>query len=363
MEILILANSDGGLYKFRQELIEELVKKNAVICCIPNEDGYIDKLKRMGCMIIRTPINRRGMNPLEDLKLLILYRRIIIDKKPDVVLTYTIKPNVYGGVACQLTNTPYISNVTGLGTSIENGGIISKIALTLYRIGISKSNCVFFQNKNNRQIFIDNHVVHGKTRTIPGSGVNLNTYPAEPYPDDGDEFRFLFVGRIMKDKGINELFGALKQLHDDGFNATLDMVGGCDEDYMELLNQYEQQGLIRYHDRQDDVHKYYKLAHCVTLPSYHEGMANVLLEAASTTRPVIASRIPGCQETFDEDITGIGCESRDTSSLLQAMRKMYKLSNDVRKQMGLKGREKVKKEFDRQIVVDAYIDEIDKATQ
>lgn len=368
MTILILSNNAGGLYNFRRELIEELVTNQnySVICCVPCFDDdkisveYLYKLKKLGCTVIRTAFNRRGKNPLEDIKLFLLYRQIIKDKKPDVVLTYTIKPNVYGGIACQSQGVPYIANVTGLGTAIENGGLLQRVALTLYRIGLKNARCVFFQNESNYKTFYRQQIVNTKTRIIPGSGVNTKTHRLESYPPDEDDgtIRFLFVGRIMKDKGIEELLEAVKQLKNEGKKLSLDVVGGCDEDYVKLLEAYEKQELITYHGKRDNMHDYYTNAHCVVLPSYHEGMANVLLEAAATGRPVIASDIPGCREAFDEGITGLGCKPRDVSSLVEAMAKMCTLSNDIRRKMGEAGREKIKKQFDRQIVVDAYMEEM-----
>ena len=172
MNILILSNSDSGLYQFRKEVIEALSKKHTVTCSVPNADGYIDKLEELGCKCIPTEFNRRGKNPIEDLVLLHKYHSFIKKIRPGVVLTYTIKPNVYGGIACQLHKIPYLSNVTGLGTTIENGGIISKISLILYRIGLRGATCVFFQNKQNMKLFKTKKIVRGPVRLIPGSGVN-----------------------------------------------------------------------------------------------------------------------------------------------------------------------------------------------
>lgn len=361
MRILVLSNNDGGLYKFRKELLEKLCEDNTVICSVPESDGYIDKIEKIGCKCIRTCIDRRGKNPLKDLKLYKTYLSIIKREKPDVVLTYTIKPNIYGGIACQKSKIPYITNVTGLGTAIENGGIVSKVLAHLYKIGLKRANCIFFQNSENKSFFEKKGVVSNKTRLIPGSGVNTSAYSLEAYPEDGEEFRFLFVGRIMKDKGIEELLKAFEIVHKKWEKASLDIVGYCDEDYSEQIEKFEKEGCVKYHGKQSEVHAFYKRAHCVVLPSYHEGMANVLLEAESTGRPVIASRIPGCQETFDEGITGLGCAAKDVDSLAKSMEKMLTMTWDSRKKMGLLGREKVSREFERTIVVNAYAEEIEKA--
>ena len=358
-KVLILANNDVGLYKFRKELIEELCKKNKVIISLPYGD-LVEDLKKLGCKYIRQEFNRRGTNPLADIEQMIGYVELIKKVRPDVVLSYTIKPNVYGGLACQLTRTPYIANVTGLGTSIENGGVMQLLTTNLYKAGLRKASCVFFQNSSNHKLFKHKKIVKGHTRVIPGSGVNTKFHNYEDYPDETDGIRFLFVGRIMKDKGIEELLAAMKALHSDYPNISLDIVGGYDEDYSDTLDKAAAGGYVRYHGRQEEVHDFYKNCHCVVLPSYHEGMANVLLEGASTGRPVVATNIPGCKETFNEAKTGFGCKVKDAKSLENAMRKFLSLSHEEKAQMGLAGREKVKKEFDRSIIVNAYLDEINR---
>ena len=279
--------------------------------------------------------------------------------KPDVVLTYTIKPNVYGGLVCGIMKIPYLVNVTGLGTTIENGGVLATISTTLYRIGLKKARCVFFQNKENQKLFVDKGIVKGRTRLIPGSGVNLQTHKLEPYPDDNEGIRFLFVGRIMKDKGIGELLSAIKEIHSVNQNVVLDVVGFCDEDYSVALNEAEKEGAINNHGLQSDVHPFYTNCHCTVLPSYHEGMANVMLEASSTGRPVITTRVPGCQETFDEGITGFGCDVKSTESLKQAMLRFLSIDQAEREQMGQAAREKMIREYDRNIVLKAYKEEIE----
>lgn len=361
MRVLILANNDGGLYQFRRELIEQLVIENEVICCVPDSDGFIERLEVLGTKCIIIDLNRRSINPIEDFKLYRTYIRIIKSVNPDVVLTYTIKPNVYGSMACQRRKIPYISNITGLGTAIENGGLLSRVSLSMYKMGLRKASCVFFQNKQNKKVFEEKKIVKGNARLIPGSGVNTINYAYQSYPEDGEVFHFLFVGRIMKDKGIEELLSATDMLSKEGKKVFLDVVGGCDEDYSKLIDQYEKQGLIKYYGEQKDVHPYYKKTQCVVLPSYHEGMANVMLEAASTGRPIITTRIPGCQETFDEGVTGFGCDVKNIDSLKAAMNRMYMTSWEDRRKMGVAGREKVRREFERRIIVDAYVEEIKQA--
>ena len=360
MRILILANNDGGLYKFRKELLETLVKEHDVFFCVPNGES-VEKIISIGCKFVEcTLMQRRGTNPVKDLRLMRFYQKVLGNIKPDVVLTYTIKPNVYGGIVCRQKGIPYIANVTGLGTSIENGGVLSKIATKLYKIGLKGANCVFFQNKANQKYFTDHKLVKGKTKLIPGSGVNLAAYPFKEYPPDSNIIRFLFVGRVMKDKGIEELLQAIRLVRQEAENANVhvDIVGGCEEDYLEKLHIAEAEGDITYHGSQPDVHPFYENCHCVVLPSYHEGTSNVLLEASSTGRPVITTRVPGCQEVFDEGITGFGCDVRSAESLAAAMKLFIKLPQEKCIAIGKAAREKMKREYDRNIVIDAYKKEI-----
>ena len=358
MRVLILANIGLGLYKFRRELLEELVKDNEVYFCIP-DDEYVEPIKAIGCQFIDNPLlDRHGTNPIQDLKLISFYKKVLQDIKPDIVFTYTIKCNAYGGMACASLGVPYVANVTGLGMAIENGGLMQKISLALYKMGLRKAQKVFFQNTENRDFMVSRGVVKGACDMLPGSGVNLKMNCVEPYPDDKDGIRFLFVGRIMKDKGIVELLEAIHQIHKEHRNVTLDIVGGSDEDYSEALKKAEQEGSIHYCGFQSDVHPFYTNCHCAVLPSYHEGTANVMLEASSTGRPVITTRVPGCKETFDEGITGFGCEAKSTESLVEAMKKFLSVSQDQRREMGLAARAKMEAEYDRNFVIEAYREEI-----
>jgi glycosyltransferase involved in cell wall biosynthesis len=358
MKILVLANFGMGLYNFRKELLEELINQNSeVYISLPN-DEFVPKLVNLGCKFIETPLERRGTNPIKDIKLLFHYIKIIKLIKPDVILTYTIKPNVYGGFACRIAMTPYITNITGLGTSLENKGVIQKITLGLYRVGLKRASCIFFQNETNRKFFFDKNVVKSKTRILPGSGVNLAQHPLEEYPDNDEKDRFLFIGRMMKAKGVEELLQAAKTVKEKYPNAQFDLIGSCEENYYQQLAELNKSGIINYHGQQEDVHSFIKNSHATILPSYHEGTANVLLESASSGRPVLASRVPGCIETFDEDVSGFGFEVKSVESLVEAIIKFIKLPYEQKKAMGIAGRKKMENEYDRRIVINAYMNEI-----
>jgi len=362
--ILVLTNSINGLYSFRRELIDRLIKDNCEVTISSPEDTKSFYFDNIGCKLIHTSINRRGINPVADFKLIYRYFKMIRKVKPNVVLTYTIKPNVYGGLACRLLRIPYIANITGLGTSIENKGTLRTISLFLYEVGLKKAHAIFFQNKSNKEYFIKNQIVNKNlSRKIPGSGVNIDYHIFEEYPTNDEIIKFLFIGRIMKSKGIDELLEAAQMIKNIYPKTEFHFVGGKEENYNVTLNNLTKKGIIHYHGRQETVHYFIKNCHATINPSYHEGMSNVLLEAASTGRPVLASNIPGCKETFDEGISGFGFEVKNVGSLVETIIKFIELSYEEKKKMGIAGRKKMENEFDRNLVVEAYLEEIRLATE
>lgn len=358
-KVLILANSSGGLYDFRNELLLKLLEEYQVVVSIP-DDVRIKELSEEGCKVVHTPINRRGMNPLEDIRLLQSYIRLIKQEAPRLILTYTIKPNIYGGFCCRYMKIPYISTVTGLGSTFQRKGMLLKMIATMYRIGLKRAECVFFQNEENKRIFEGYNIKGKDSRLVSGSGVNLKRHIFEPYPEC-DEVRFLFVGRMMREKGIEELLSAAKELH--GQKVIFELLGYCDEDYQNRLDAEEKEGVIKQLGFNPDVHEYIKNCSALILPTYHEGMSNVLMEASATGRPVIASNISGCKEIFEEGVTGFGCEPGSSEDLIRAVRKFLTLKVEERAAMGRNARAKMEREFDRNKVVGVYINEINNVLQ
>ena len=352
--ILVLGNSSGGLYDFRNELLLKLLQKHRVVVSLPDE-VKTKELAEEGCEVRFTEINRRGMNPLQDIRLYRSYKKLLKEVKPDMVLLYTIKPDVYGGLACRMGKVSYMATITGLGSTFQKDNLLKKLIVRMYRTGLKKAECIFFQNEQNRRIFEECGIKGKKSLLVHGSGVNLAKHTPAPYPEQ-ERTRFLFIGRIMREKGIDQFLEAAKVLH--GENVTFETLGYCDEDYGELLDAYEKQGMVIRHGFHTNVEDYLKDASAIVLPTYHEGMSNVVLEASATARPVLASDIPGCREGYDEGITGFGYPARDKEALLAALRKFMALSYEEKKQMGLNARTKMEREFDRQQVVNAYIEEI-----
>ena len=350
-KILILANSDVGLYLFRKELIIELIKHQEVHIALP-EGEYISALKSLGCKFHHVPVDRRGINPFSDLKLILKYAALIKKIKPNKIITYTIKPNIYGGIVAAWGNLPYAVNVTGLGTAFEKGKLLRKFVSFLYKLALRKAGVVFFENKANRNIFLKERIIRkAQACVLHGAGVNLDTFSVLPYPENTIGFSFLFMGRVMKEKGIDELLFAMKRLRDENYDCVLDIVGGLEEDYQDEIRQYEKEGWIHYHGFQSNVKPFIENCQCAILPSWHEGMSNTNLECAASGRPIITSAIPGCKEAVTDGISGYLSEAGNADSLYVCMKKMMQLSKRERELMGKAGRERMVKYFDRKAVI------------
>lgn len=355
-KIMIVCNHLVGLLSFRKELIEKLLdEKNEVIVLAPFHK-FSQNLKDMGCKYIETKMDSRGTNPIKDLKLLIQYRKIIKQEKPDIVLTYTIKPNVYAGYVCSKLNIPYIANVTGLGTSVEQNGLLQKITIFLYKIGLKKAKCVFVQNKDNLDFLLTHKMIQGKYQLIPGSGVNLKYHSLLPYPNDR-VIRFLFISRILYEKGIDEYLECAKSIHKKYPNTEFHILGSCDsKEYLEKINELDKENIVIYHGQVDDVREFHKISHCTIHPSFYpEGMSNVLLESCAAGRPVITTNRPGCKEIVEDGINGYLIECKDTKALIEKTEEFINLSLNDKKNMGMAARRKVEKKFDRNIVIDSYL--------
>ena len=352
-KVLILANNDVGLYKFRKELIEELLKDYEVYISLPY-GNFVNDLINIGCNFIDTTIDRRGINPINDLKLICQYKRLVKKICPDIILSYTIKPNIYGAYVAKKRNIPVFANITGLGSAVENGGLLQKITVLMYKFAFSKTQTVFFQNKENMQFFEDKKIAVGKHKLLPGSGVNLQHFKPLKYPDDKTT-EFVFISRIMKEKGIDQYLEAAKYIRNKYPNTRFHICGFCEEDYEDILKEYQNQGIIIYHGLLDDVRKILKITHCTIHPTYYpEGMSNVLLESCACARPIITTDRSGCKEIVDNGVNGYIVKQKDSRDLIDKIEKFLNLSYEDKKSMGLYARNKVESEFDRNIVVNIY---------
>jgi len=353
MKTLILANNSTGLYIFRNDLVRAMKNKNMEVVASTPFDDKVAELTNLDVRLIDTPMDRRGMNPVKDFSLLMNYYQLIKNEKPNLVITYTIKPNIYGGIICRLKKIPYAVNITGLGTAFEGQGFLRKIVTAMYKYALKKAKVVFFENAENMKLFLYEMIIsRDQAVLLNGAGVNLDRFRILPYPEDCENMRFLFMGRVMTEKGVNELFEAMRMLKKDGFNCTLDMLGGFDENYEQKIKEAEAEGWLKYHGHQSDVRPFIDSCHCFVLPSYHEGMANTNLECASSGRPLITSNIPGCKEAVIDGVSGLLCEPKNVESLYQAMRQMAEMGVEERIAMGLAGRKHMEDVFDKKKVVE-----------
>ena len=361
MKILILANSCVGLYKFRKELLQRLVKDNHEVFVSVPDGEFIPQIKEIGCRFLDTAIERRGTNPLKDMGLLRMYKFYLSEIKPDIVLTYTIKPNVYGGMACQKFGVPYVANVTGLGSAVENGGILQFVTTTLYKMGLKKAQKVFFQNEANLDFMKEKGIVKKNYDLIPGSGVNLEQYRLLDYPKK-DTVDFVYVGRMMAEKGFGLYLDAAEYIKAKYPETAFHICGQYEDDFKERVDKLINDGVVVYHGLVDDMVSVYRDIHCTVHPTYYpEGMSNVLLESLACGRPIITTDRPGCKEIVDDGINGFMVKQKDANDLIEKIEKFLQLSYEERKKLGLNGREKVEKSFDRNIVIERYLEEIEKA--
>ncbi|WP_028273541.1 glycosyltransferase family 4 protein [Atopococcus tabaci] len=360
-KVLIFSNHPAYTFNLRKEVIDGFVREGYHITLVVPYGEEIKYFEKMGVKLVDITLVGRTTNPLTDLKLLRDNIRIIKNEKPDVILTYTTKQNIYGGLAARMTSVPYIPMMTGLGGAMENPGILQKITSTLYRAGTKKATTVFVQNTAILEKMKQFDMVNSPIRMTPGSGVSLERHAFADYPEKETPLQFVFIGRIMKDKGIFDLIEAIKRVKKTFPDVVFKIIGeGHLEEDTERVRAAEAEGLVEYLGPQADVRPYIRESHATILPSYYEGMANVLLESASAGRPVLASNVPGCRETFDEGISGIGFEAKNVDSLTEAIERFIQLPYEKKREMGLAGRKKMEREFSRELILQMYIEEIEK---
>lgn len=357
--VLVLANSLSGLYSFRKEVMAAIENNGySVVISTPHDvKEKEDFFRGIGCEFEFIEIDRRGTNPVRDLSLIRKYKKLIRKTRPLVILTYTIKPNIYGGIAARRLHIPQLANITGLGTAIENPGLLQKFTILMYRFGLKKAEKVFYQNSS-IQAFCKEHHIGEAGLLLPGSGVNLEWHTFQEYPLENTRMKFNFIGRVMKDKGVKEYLEAAQYLRDNYPQTEFHILGACEEHYDDILKELQDKGVIVWHGAVSDVRPYIKDSWCTVHPSYHEGMANVLLETCAGGRPVIACDINGCKEAVDDGVNGYLCVVKDSDDLINKIEKFVLLPYEQKVKMGLAARKKMEQEFDRMIVIKAYLKEI-----
>lgn len=355
-KILILSNHYNTLRIFRRELIIRLAQDgHKILIAIPQcEPEYKKVLEEYGASVCFVEMERRGMNPIKDIKLIETYKGLIAEFKPDKVIAYTIKCNIYGGYACKKQNIPFYANITGLGSAFQGNGKMRRLVSSMYKHSLDKAEVIFFENAGNRDTLLEDGIVRKEqTVVMPGAGVNLDEFCYCPYPDDKDGVTFLFVGRIMQEKGVDELFEAIEYICGKYPKTAFEFIGWYEDDYYkEKIEAMQAKGYVHYDGWQAEVRPFYEKCHCIIHPSWHEGMSNTLLEGAACGRPLITNRIHGCMEAVDEGVNGFLCKKKSTESVKENLERFLNLSNEQRRQMGVAGREKMKRDFDKFDVVE-----------
>ena len=361
-KVLILANVSDGLYNLRFELVKELIQQGFQVYFTvlqPKEDEKVKLLVEAGAVHIQTPFEIRGTNPIKDFQLIRQYYKIVKEVDPDIVLTYTIKPNIYGTFVASRFRKPVVMNITGIGSSLARRNRYQNIVQLMYKFACRKAFMVFFQNQANLDFFLRNRLVdESKARLIPGSGVNIDKFFPIAKSTRDNMIKFLFIGRIMKEKGIDEYLAAADAITERYANAEFQLLGPFEEKgYRDTLFNIKNDR-IKYLGVSNDVREEIKEVDCIVNPSYHEGMSNVLLEGAAMGKPLIASDIPGCKEIIKDGHNGYLFKVQSTSALIDKLVEFMELDGNDRTVMGANSREKIETEFDRNIVIKQYLEVI-----
>jgi len=370
-KIIITANTAWNLFNFRGGLISRLVSEGFEVIVVAPIDEYCDRLHLLGCRYVPLAMDNKGTHPGHDFQLILGFLKIFFSERPDAMLAYTVKPNVYASLAAQVVRVPVINNISGLGTAFIRGGWMSVLVSMLYRAGLSRSRCVFFQNDDDRTLFLEKGLVkRSQTDLLPGSGIDLNHFnvslDAPPKPER-DGLVFLMVARMLWDKGVREYVEAARLVRKRYPGTRFQLLG-----FLDVKNQtavpredvelWVREGIVEYLGTSDDVRPFLAASDCVVLPSYREGTPRSLLEAAAMAKPLIATDVPGCREVVQEGVNGYLCAVRNSNDLADKMLKLIAMPSELRLQMGCQSREIAETRFDEQIVIRKYLEVIDKVT-
>lgn len=365
-KILLVANTSWYLYNFRRSLIVALIENNYKVVCVAPVDSYTEKLISLGAEYVNIEYNNSNKNLIKDSLFLFKLIKVLTVHRPALILSYTIKANIYGGLSTRFLNFPIVANVSGLGSLFVDEGFLSKLVLQLYKFALNKADKIYFQNKEDHELFAKNNIIaNQETEVLPGSGVDLDWFSSIKTKNENASIIFLLAARLLKDKGIMEAVEAVRILKLRNKNIELRLLGKLWKKNPSQIKQHEldhwiDNGLVRYLGFAEDVRPHIENADVVLLPSYREGMSRILLESASMGKPIITTDVPGCRETIDDGRSGFLCKARDENDLVEKMIQMIELSNEERALMGKRGREKMEKEFDEKIVISKYLETIDK---
>ena len=361
--VLIVANSSWNVVNFRMGLIRALQAEEFQVVAAAPLDIDPANIKALGCEVFEVKVRAQSLNPLRDLGFVLQLFLILRQTGAQTCLFFTAKPNIFGGFCASLMGLHYINNISGLGSVFIENGFLSKVMILLYKLALKKSSCVFFQNRDDRDLFLQKNIVKSeKTKLLPGSGVNLQKFQPvlKIKKIDQEPFTFILISRLIKDKGVIEYIEAAKlvsKLHSDIQFKILGFLGVQNPTAIsqEQMNEWLRLPFVHYLGSVDDVRPFIQDSDCVVLASYREGTPKVLLEAAAMGKPIITTNVPGCKEVVEDQLTGFLCDVRSAKDLAQKMCQMIELSFEERDRMGKLARLKMEKQFSEQFVIDRYL--------
>ena len=362
--IALVANTTWNIYNFRLNVIRKLLDEGHEVLVFAPVDKYIsyqEKFHKVKHIPLKK-LKRDSVNPLRDLQLTGELTRLYSKFKPDLVVHYTVKPNIFGGIAARLAGVPSIAVVTGLGYAFLHNGIVQKTTASLYKLTSGYQKKMIFENNDDLELFIDNGLVGAERGvSVNGCGVDTEVYKPDPnISSETDDIIFTFVGRLLYDKGIREFVEAAHIVQKEYENVKFWVFGELDRDNPSAIRERDlvawvKDETIEYHGAKDDIRQYLQRSDCVVLPSYREGMSRVIMEAMAMERPVITSDTPGCRQAVVHGQNGLLVPVRDVESLAIAMREFLGMSPEERRKLGLEGRDMAVRLFDEHIVADQIL--------
>ena len=365
--IVVSANSSWNIVNFRAGLIRGLIARGHRVTVIAPPDEHSGRIESLGAAYRPIELSSSGLSPLQDMRSLVAYYRLLNEIRPQAYLAFTSKPNIYGALAAQRLGIRVLNNISGLGVAFSEPGVLQTLVSALYRAALRRSDVVFFQNPDDRQLFLDRALVGiGQARLVSGSGVDLERFQPTDAPRPEGPFRFLLVARMLWDKGVGQYIEAARMLRSEGREASFSLLGHAGVDNrsaigLDQLEQWQAEGVANYLGASDDVRPHLSRADCVVLPSYYrEGIPRSLIEAAAMGRPIITTNEVGCREAVDDGVSGFLCTARSAGSLAEAMRRMMDLDPGQRAAMGKAGRAKAVRQFDERSIAQAYSTELDR---
>lgn len=361
--VVLSVNAAWNLVNFRAGLIRALLEAGYRVVALAPHDRHVAQVRALGCELIELPMDNQGTNPLRDLRLLWRYVVLLRLLRPRAFLGFTIKPNVYGSLACRWLGVPVINNVAGLGTAFMRAGWLNRLARLLYRVALRRSRRVFFQNQDDLALFTALGLVDAeRAEVIPGSGVDLARFAPRPAGPrgPGTPLRALLVARLLWDKGVGEFVEAVELARASGARYEAQLLGFLDVKNPTAVprarvEEWVERGAVTYLGERDDVRDAVAAADVVVLPSYREGTPRSLLEAAAMGKPLIATDVPGCREVVRDGENGLLVAARDSASLADALRRFADMSDDARQRMGAASRALVERSYDERLVIERYL--------